>query len=250
MQLGNRFAERLLATEDALVGVFQRADRFSGEPTSTQPFRIDAVRMSRVAIDHDKGRNVLSNDRAATTHGMRTNVTELMHGGQPTQDSMITNGDMPAQRGLVGHDAVIANNAVVCYVRVGHEQVVAADTRQRLILNRTSVHGNTFTERILITNLEIRFFTVIFQILAVLTDSGELEDTIARTDDRGTLDDDVGCNDTPRSDDDIRPNNTIRPDFDVIGDPRFRVDDSSRVDQAIFLSAQMMSASQASSSST
>ena len=58
---------------------------------------------------------------------MAADPHKLMIGRQATKDSKIVDLDMTGQGRTVGHHNMVADNAVMGNVGVGHEQVVAAN---------------------------------------------------------------------------------------------------------------------------
>lgn len=52
-----------------------------------------------------------------------------MHGGEPADDDVILDDDMPGECAIVGKDAVVPHDAIVCDVDVTEKIVVIADDR-------------------------------------------------------------------------------------------------------------------------
>ena len=48
---------------------------------------------------------------------------------------------MAAERSAIGHDDAAAELAVMRHVRVGHEQIVAADARHAFVMRRAAIDG-------------------------------------------------------------------------------------------------------------
>ncbi len=103
---------------------------------------------------------------------------------------------------------------------------------------------------VVVTHLETSGLAGVLLVLALLTHGGELEDAIALAQACRPLDHHVRANHAARIDLDIGTDHTVRADLDVSGQTRSGIDDGGGMNQAIFLSAQMISPSQASSPST
>jgi len=63
--------------------------------------------------------------------------------------------DVAGQSCAIGHDDVVAQHAVMRDMRVRHEEVVAADARDALIVRGAAVYGAELAEYVLIADLKI-----------------------------------------------------------------------------------------------
>ena len=96
-------------------------------------------------------------------------------------DNVVPDMDMSSHTDVIGKDIIISNHTVMCNMSIDHEQVMTTDLGQALVLNRTTMQTAMLTNLVVIANLKPGFFTGIFQILAHLAYTGELENFIIFT---------------------------------------------------------------------
>ena len=99
--------------------------------------------------------------------------------------------DVAAERRVVREHAVRADDAVVPDVRAGHEQIVAADARDQLILGGAAIDRAVLAEGVAVADLQPRRLAVVFQVLRRGADRGELEDLVVAADRGRAVDHDV-----------------------------------------------------------
>src|SRR5512139_1108493 len=68
-----------------------------------------------------KGRNILTNGTTTADHHVVSDAHKLKHAGQPSDDGMITDGDVPGKACRIGHNNMVAEPAIMCHVHVGHQ---------------------------------------------------------------------------------------------------------------------------------
>jgi hypothetical protein len=89
----------------------------------------------------------------ATDESVSANPDKLVDGTQASQDGMILDNHMSCQSGGICHDHVIADNAVMSNVTVGHKKTVVADSGHPFILaNTASIDGDKLPYYIIVTN--------------------------------------------------------------------------------------------------
>ena len=79
------------------------------KPRRLRPSAVDRVRQRRVARDHDVRRDVARQDRAAAEKGVRADLGELVHGGEPAEDHPVADLDVAAERRAVGEHGLVAD---------------------------------------------------------------------------------------------------------------------------------------------
>src|SRR5439155_17821319 len=108
---------------------------------------------------------------------------------------------MTADQGAGGQYASVADFAVVCHVRVDHEEVVAADAR-RPGLRGAAVDGDVLAEDVVIADLDAGGFAVVLEVLrAFAQDRAGVDDVAAAHFERAT-DGDLGPQDAGGADGD------------------------------------------------
>ena len=79
-----------------------------------------------VACCHTIGWNVLVDKRTALNHHVAADVGELMYQCTAANDGPVCHLNLAGKLCRVGHDDVVAHNAVVCHMAIGHDQAVVA----------------------------------------------------------------------------------------------------------------------------
>src|SRR3546814_3838305 len=85
-------------------------------------------------------RSILLDAGHATDHGMRADLAELVHRCQAANEGKVADLDMAGERGVVGHDHVVAEQAVMRHMGAGHEQATIADPGDRKSTRLNSSH--------------------------------------------------------------------------------------------------------------
>src|SRR5690554_4852060 len=228
-------------TVNDLVGTPQHVECGGGKAPAAQPFEIDAVGARTVAARHHVGRNILQHHRTGAAHDMGTDMAELMYCRKTAQNGMITHMHMPGQRRIVGQDHMVTDDTVMCHVRIGHQQIVTADSGNAGILYRTAMDGDTLTDDVVVTDLQKGWLALELFVLTVFTHSGELKNPVTGPDTGRPLDHDMGFDAGTRPDLHVRADQGPGPHFNIIGQAGRRVDNGLRVNQChTFLSAQRM----------
>jgi hypothetical protein len=95
---------------------------------------------------------------------MLTNVYKLVNGAHTCQDREIAEGNMPGHLGIVAHDAVVADNAIMGNMTVSHDEAVVANLSGPFILAAT-VDGYKLTDGGIVADLYGSIFSFVFQVL-------------------------------------------------------------------------------------
>jgi hypothetical protein len=115
-------------------------------------------------------------------------------------------------------------------MNVRHQKIMMPDACVTASTLRTAMDVDVLTKDIVIADRQKSFFTFKLQILRLKADGSEGVKLIVFADFRRTFDDDVRIDAAPTTDPDASANATVGADRHVLGDVRFRTDDSSRVD--------------------
>lgn len=108
-----------------------------------------------------KWQDVLSDDGAAADVGMSSDTDELVNRAESADDSPLFDSDVSGERGGVGHDDVVSDEAIVSDVGIGHDEAVTADLRELAALNCAAVDGDVFTDFVVIANFEAGGFSFV-----------------------------------------------------------------------------------------
>src|SRR5690606_9692520 len=175
--------------------------------------------LSRLTTGHDIGRDISQHNAATRAHGIGANSAELMYQGTATQHDIITDMDVSTQGGIVSHDQMISQDAVMGDMHIRHQQVVATDPGFALILHRTPMDGATFANNVVVTNNQAGRFPLILLVLTLFSDTGELEYLVVFTNLGRALDHDMRVNHRSRANFHIVPDKGPRSDFNIFGNP-------------------------------
>src|SRR5215472_5858974 len=110
-----------------------------------------------------------------------------MHGAKGADSGMVFHADMASQRCAIHKNRAIANEAIVCDVRVGHEHVVAADARHAAAFFCATAHGHELAKLISRANFQRNVLARKSQVLRFAADRAEGVKMILRADFRGAV---------------------------------------------------------------
>ena len=122
-----------------------------------------------------------------------------MHAGHAADDRVVLHDDVARQHGRVGHDDVVAHEAVMRDMDGGHQQAVVADARL-LALAGGPVNRRAFANPRTVADADVAFLSVGLQILRRLADGGEGKYSAVLADGRPTGDEHMGRDDGAVSD--------------------------------------------------
>jgi hypothetical protein len=125
--------------------------------------------MRRVTIGNDERRDILNYFGHTANHGIAANFYKLVYCCQSADDSTVLNDNVSCQSCHIGHDDIIADDAVVRYMCISHHQYVITQTSFISFTCRT-VDSCTFTDSYAVANNSISFFAFEFQVLWFRTD--------------------------------------------------------------------------------
>ena len=157
---------------------------------------------------------------------------------------------MTRNRGVVGEDRMVAHDAIMSDMGIGHDPVVVADERDARILDRPAIDRRVLANRIAIADLEPGILAVVFLVLRVVANRRERKDVVIATDRRRPLDDHVRLDARSAADLDIRCYDGIGSDADAFVQSRLTRYHRTLVDQGSFLVTIRITASAASWPST
>ena len=160
---------------------------------------------------------------------MLADAHELMHARLAAHDCPVVDADVARERDVVGDDRVAADAAVVCHVDVGHEEVVAADRRDALVLNRADRERAVFADHVVVAHDEHRVLARILLVLRIAADRSARVDHVAAADRRAALDADVAAQVSARTDPNLRPDEAEGADDDVGGEHGIGMNDGGRM---------------------
>ena len=113
---------------------------------------------------------------------MRTDFHELVHHGEPAQNSPIPDLYMTCQLRIIGKNGVVADLAIVRQVHVSHQPVVVANPGHATVPGRPNVEGTKFTNGVAVADHQFTGLTSILFVLRYGAEGVELEDAVVPAD--------------------------------------------------------------------
>ena len=160
--------ECLAVVQSALVqdavDVVDEEDLLIGEAPTTQSHDVDATVDDGISTDETVRRDVFGYLRASLYHNVLGYAYELMHQYGSTEYSIVVYLDLSSELCRIPQDDVILQYAVVCHMRVSHDETVTTYLRGASG-GCTSIDGNKFTDSRAITDDCCRLFATELQVL-------------------------------------------------------------------------------------
>lgn len=164
---------------------------------------------------------------------MRADVTELMDADKTAENGVIVDRDMARQRGIVGHDGVVADLTVVGDVDIGHDPIVVTQAGHATVLYRAGVESAVFADRVVVANFQAGRFAGVFLVLRFTTDGVKAEDAIAFSKAGMAFNHAMVADLAIVADLDMRADQAIRTDAYIDTDAGLGVDESGRMDHRV-----------------
>src|SRR5579871_682738 len=122
---------------------------------------------------------------------MRADPDKLVNWAERTDHRPFLHRDVACEGRGVDEHRMIANKAVVAYVRVGHDQYVAPDLGCAAALHRSAIDGYVFANYVVIAHLEKSLFPGESHVLRRKPNRAEREELIVGADPAWAFDDHV-----------------------------------------------------------
>ena len=131
-----------------LVGVAQCLDLLSGKTAALHADNVEPGQPGAVAHDLAIRDDIALHPGHAANHRVAPDPNKLMHGTEPAQERMFLEHDMSGKSGVICHDNVVGDLAVMRDMRSDHKQAVISDTGNHAAAGRARVHRYVFADRI------------------------------------------------------------------------------------------------------
>jgi hypothetical protein len=115
----------------------------------------------------------------------------LVRGRQPAHDHMISKAYMPAQSGVVGHENMIPDDAVMSHVDANHEEAVRTHRGYAPAHGRSAVHRHVLPDQVSRPDDESGWLPFVTRVLRGAAQDSKRVHRAAGPDLRGALDDNV-----------------------------------------------------------
>src|SRR5690625_4390160 len=138
---------------------------------------------------------------------MRTNMHELMNGGQAAQYDPVTHMNMTGKLYRIGNHRMAANLAIMSNMHIRHDPVIVAQSRRTDVLNGADIDCHVLTKRISIADHESSWFAAILFVLrmpayrtktveiVISSNAGMAVNHTVRTDNAAFINADIGSDD-------------------------------------------------------
>ena len=140
-------------------------DRFSVKAAPLHADNVKTRKMRVIAGCRTIGNDVRRRRGATANKGVVANPAILMNGAEAAKKRIVPNADMAAQSGVVRHNNVIANQAVMSHVTGGHEHAVITNNGFTTPLRRADIHRHMLADEIILSNDELCVLPVIAEML-------------------------------------------------------------------------------------
>ncbi len=137
--------------------------------------------------------------------------------------AIILDNDMAAESGVVGHDNVVPQFAIMGHMDIGHKKVFVADLGFPIRLGRGAMYGRVLPDNIIVAYDQIGLFVPVADVLRRSADARKGMEPVPFSDRGPAFDQDMGRNLRVFSDRHMLPNDRIGPDLNALGDPRLRM---------------------------
>ena len=135
----------------------------------------------------------------------------------------------PGERRGVGHDHVVADQAIVRDVCLRHEEAIVAGAGDAATARRAAVNGDEFANAIATANLSLSFFAGKLQVLRRQTNRDKRIDVCFITDARATVDHTVRIDAHAVAEFNVVANSHVRADVATVANSRAGADDGRRM---------------------
>jgi hypothetical protein len=152
-----------------------------------------------------------------------------VNGGQTADDYPISNFHVSAQGNAVCHDHVVADNAVMRYVRVSHEKTIAPNGCLAA-LDCSAIERYELANHGPLANLQNGWLAFILQVLRRASDGCSLVDLAITTKARAIVDSGVGPDPRSVPNHYIILNNGVRAYVNIFSKVGFWTDNCMRID--------------------
>ena len=233
------FAHRAFLGENQPVGLSEVVDIVARKIAALEADNVKPRQARPVADDGPIGNDVVGDAGFAADHGVLTDPDELMDRRQPADDCPFLDRDVPPQGGVVDHDDVIADLAVMGDMGADHEQTVVADAGHHAAPFGARVHGHVFPNNVVAADFQARRLAVVFLVLGLVADGGKGKYPGVGTDGGAAADHDMGDQLDAVAEFDLGAYCGIRADGNVLADFGVFVDDGGLVNIGHFGSTIM-----------
>lgn len=212
-----------IRAEEETESLFERIEALAGEASALEADGIEAV-AARFAgrDDFREWKHVLSDHSVRADVGMAADAAELLDGRKRADGGVIVHGDVPGERRAIHENRVAADLAIVADVRVGHDEIVIAETRDAAAFHGAAIHRGEFAKCVAVSDFERDALACKRQILRIAANDRKWIQAIILAEARRAFDDGVMIENASIAEFDIISDNSERADADSGAEPHAR----------------------------
>src|ERR1043166_8410986 len=148
-----------------MKGMMQRCNCVWRVTPTSHPDLVQAIATRVIANRKSERQSIFDNDGIAADVGLTADATELMNAGIGAYVCAFFNDYMTRKRRRIGHDHVVANQAIVSNVCLGHQKAIIADAGDASSTLRAAVDRYKFANPCAAANFSFSYLTREFKIL-------------------------------------------------------------------------------------
>ena len=191
-------------------GSVNLVDAILFKAAAPQTHDIDAVNLDAPLVHGTRERqHILGNHGVTANIGVAPHAAELVNAAEGADGGVVFDDDVARQGGPVAQDGIVAYQAIVGNVHVGHDQVEAAQPGQRAPTLGAAMDADELADAVVVANDDFAALAAELQVLGNKPDGAEGEDAVALPDAGRPLDDYVGADVGFLADFNLRPDGGV-----------------------------------------
>lgn len=208
--------ESALVSEQFVESPLERLDLLLAESAPLQSYEVETRQKSPLALHPPERDDVVLDARHAADDRVRTDADELKNGGQAADNGMVANLNMPRQGRIVGHDDMIAHNAIMRDMNAHHEKSPIPYHGFHRPGPSAGVHCDMLADGVVGAYDKLGQLALVFEVLRGRPETRERINRGPRPDRCPSVDHDMGVDANARPQHDVRTDNAVRPDIHLL----------------------------------
>ena len=131
-----------------MEGVMQRGDRFARVTAAAHADLVEPIALCVITDSQGERQSVFDHYRIAADIGLASDTAELVYAGISADIRAIIDDHVAGQGRGVGHDYVIAEQAIMGDVRLGHQETIVASFRYSAAAGGAAMNSHEFADAI------------------------------------------------------------------------------------------------------
>lgn len=144
-----------------------------------KPDEVGTIDSGAIAYGFGEGDYILGDDTAGADPAVVTYSAVLVHAAEGSDSGEVFYDGVSGKASGVSEYIVIADDAIMGDVRVGHEVIIVADNRCSSASLSTSMDGAEFAENVVVSDLHFCWSAGVGEVLWQVTDSTALVKSVS-----------------------------------------------------------------------